>query len=298
MRPIAVVLIVVAVVASALAAFLARHWMASSSAQRGAEAATVEVLVAARDIPAGSVLAAGDLRLDKWPPSTINPRLVTRSAGGPDPVPGYVGKVTRFAVTQGEPISANSVFKPDAAGVLAGMLAPGMRAVSVAITNPSAVSGFVTPGDRVDVVLTADIGRDEGKHIENGPIVQYASETILRDVSVLAIDQLIARGRDSPAVLGKTATLEVTSKQAEILATAGMMGQLSLVLRSIAQAPAPANAAEAAAAKDPFTADTEVSKALEAVHADAFAPSPATPERQRGPTIRVNRGGAISTTGF
>jgi pilus assembly protein CpaB len=300
MRPIAVVLIVVAVIASGLAAFLAQHWMAASTVHEEGPAA-VEVLVAGHDIPAGAVLQAGDLRLDKWPQSAVNPRLVTRS-GGQDPVPGFVGRVARFAMAEGEPVTQDSVFKQDASGVLAGMLGPGMRAVSVAISNPSAVSGFVTPGDRVDVVLAADVGREEGKRIESGPIAQYAAETILRDVRVLAIDQQIARGRDSAAILGKTATLEVTPKQAEILTAAGLMGQLSLVLRSIAQAPANPvdkdSAGKDALAKDPFTADTEVSKALEAVHAGAFNAAPETPNAKRGPTVRVNRGGAISTTGF
>ncbi len=291
MRPIAVVLIVVAVIASALAAFLAKHWMTASSARQG-ELATVEVLVAGRDVPAGAVLQAGDLRLDKWPQSAITPRLATRG-GGRDPVPGFVGKVSRFAIAQGEPVTEGSVFAQSAAGLLAGMLAPGMRAVSVAISDTSAVSGFVTPGDRVDVVLGADIGRDEGKHIEAGPIAQFAAETIMEDVGVLAIDQRIARGRDSPAMQGKTATLEVTPKQAEILTAAGMMGQLSLVLRSIAQPPA-----KAAAIADPFTADTEVSKALEAVHAGVFAASPTTAGARRAPAVTVNRGGTISTTGY
>ena len=77
MRPIAVVLIVVAIIASGLAAFLAKHWMAASSSRQAAGTATVEVLVAGRDIAAGTVLGAGDLRLDKWPQSTVNPRLVT-----------------------------------------------------------------------------------------------------------------------------------------------------------------------------------------------------------------------------
>ncbi len=296
MRPIAVVLIVVAVVASGLAAFLAKHWMAASTARQVAQTATAEVLVAGQDIAPGTVLSAGDLRLDKWPQSTLSPRLVT-AAGGRNPMPGYVGKVTRFALANGQPITADDVFQEGAAGVLAGMLAPGMRAVSIAISNPSAVSGFVTPGDHVDVVLAADIRRDEGKTIEAGPIVQYAAETILEDVRVLAIDQQIARGKDSPAMLGKTATLEVTPKQAEILTTAAMMGQLSLVLRSIARAPAKV-AAKNALLNGPFTADTEVSKALEAVHAGAFAPAPESPKARRGPAVTVDRGGTISTTGY
>ena len=295
MRPIAVVLIVVAVIASGLAAFLAKHWMASSS-RRAVETETVGVLVAGRDIAAGTVLGAGDLRLDKWPRSTVSPRLIT-ATGAQSPIPGYVGKITRFALTEGEPVTADGVFKQDTAGVLAGMLEPGMRAVSIPITNSSAVSGFVTPGARVDVVLAADVARDEGKRLESGPIVQYAAETILRDVRVLAIDQQIARGKDGPAMLGKTATLEVSPKQAEILTTAGMMGQLSLVLRSIARAPAKA-VAKIPSLADPFTADTEVSKALEAVHAGAFAPAPESPKGRRIPTVTVNRGGTISTTGY
>ena len=288
MRPIAVILMVVALVASGLAAFLAKRWLTTSAERQEAAAQAVEVLVAARDVPAGLVLQAGDLRWDRWPLSLANPRLVTRTAGQ-DPAARFVGRTVRFGLTESEPLSDAAVFKPEA-GVLAGMLAPGMRAISIAITTPSGVSGFVMPGDRVDVVLGADVAREQGKRVESGPVAQYASETILEDVRVLAIDQQIARGRDGAAILGKTATLEVTSKQGEVLTTAGMMGQLSLVLRG------PGPDSGPAARPGTFTPDTEVSKALEAVRGSGTEGRSAI--RHHGTAIRVNRGGSISTKSF
>ena len=227
MRPIAVVLLVVAVIASGLAAFLAKHWMASSSSRRAAETETVGVLGAGRDIAAGTVLGAGDLRLDKWPRSTVSPRLVT-ATGARTPIPGYVGKITRFALTEGEPVTADGVFKQDTAGVLAGMLEPGMRAVSVPITNSSAVSGFVTPGDRVDVVLTRDMSTTPSMDGAHGG--KLASDVVIQNVRVLGMDLNADATSVHPAV-AHTATLEVTVQDAERLAVAAQAGTLSLALR-------------------------------------------------------------------
>lgn len=284
MRPVAMILVVVAVIAAGLVAFLAKRWVDAEQARQGGSR-VVEVLVAAHDVQAGAVLQAGDLRYDKWPASVVTPRLAT-TAGGVDPKPGFVGTVARFALAEGEPVTQAAVFKQEGAGLLAAMLGPGMRAASVAITNPSAVSGFITPGDHVDVVLAADINKQDGKAV--GPIVRYASETVLHDIRVLAIDQQIARGRDGAAIQGKTATLEVTPKQAEVLVTAGMLGQLSLVLRSTARGGDDA-------VGEPFTPDTEASKALLSAHG---APAAVEHRSGGGMAVKINRGGAVSSKSY
>jgi len=299
MRPIAVILLVVAVLAAGLAAFLAKRWVdAESARQDGGGPATAEVLVAAREIQVGAVLQAGDLRYDKWPLSAASPRLLIK-AGADDPMVTVVGSVARFAMADGEPVTLAGVFKQEGAGLLAGMLGPGMRAVSVAITNPSAVSGFITPGDRVDVVLGADVTRSDNQ-ASNDTIVKFAAETLLEDIRVLAIDQQFARGNNAAAIQGKTATLEVTPKQAELLTTAGLIGQLSLALRSTANPVA----TDAGVNKEPFTPDTEASRALKSLHegkTSAPEPEPAAPTRRRGrggASVKINRGGDISNKSF
>ena len=101
----------------------------------------------------------------------------------------------------------------------------------------------------------------------------------MRDVRVLAIDQQVARAADGGAVQGKTATVAVTPKQAEILAVASLLGPLQLVLRGEAVDPA-------APAKG-FSGDLETSQALRSLTGT-----------HQGPQVLVNRAGAITMEGF
>jgi pilus assembly protein CpaB len=292
MRPVAVILVVVAVVSAGLAAYLAKTWLDTQSRAKAPAAVveTIDVLVVARDLPAGTMLSDGDLRYDSWPISVAAGRFVTRKPGE-DVKAALIGQVSRRTLTEGEPFTQSATFKQDGSGILAGILGPGMRAVSVAITNASAVSGFVVPGDRVDVVMAADFQKSDNNGPKGGPIVRFAAETVLENVKILAIDQQIAKGKDGAAIPGKTATIEVTPKQAEVLITAGMVGQLSLVLRAMAK-----GAVEPAAGmvvRLPYTSDTEASKAMQ-----SLAGQKGKPSGGGGSGVLINRAGDISTKSF
>lgn len=291
MRPVRVIILAVAVVAALLTALLARRWMHGQEARMEPAAAAIalaEVVVAARDLPAGSLLLADDLRFEPWPASVAG-KLLVRGTGD-DPRAALAGQTVRRDLFAGEPVTAQAL-RPNRSGMLAGMLGAGNRAVSVAISNTSAAAGFVTPGDRVDVVLAADLLRTEGNNAaHNGPMVRYAAETVLTDVRVLAIDQSTRRNNDGGAVEGKTATLEVTPKQAELLAAAAMLGSLSLALRS-------ADAAEPVRAAIPFTADTEASRALDSLH-NSRPKVAAGAAKSGGAQVIVNRAGQISAQSF
>ncbi|MDA8233124.1 MAG: Flp pilus assembly protein CpaB [Magnetospirillum sp.] len=294
MRPIAVILVVVAALAAGLAAFLAKRWVdTASTAKQGEPVATIDVLVAAHEIAPGTVLKDGDLRYDRWPQAVLSPRLAVKTPAS-DPKTNFIGTVARFAFADGEPMTQDGVFKQDSGGVVSAMLAPGMRAVSIAVNPVSGVSGLVAPGDHVDVLLAEDVNKADnaGSAGSAGPIVRYAAETVLEDVRVLAIDQQVARSRDGAAIQGKTATVEVTPKQAEILATANMLGQLSLVLRSAAH---PEGGASDVAAKEPFTADTEASRALKSIRGKGLNSSSGA---RGGASVQINRAGAISSKSF
>lgn len=294
MRPIAVVLVVVALVFAIMTAFVAKRWLDAQASRKPVEVtATLDVLVVARDVAAGMPLADDDLRYDPWPASLIAERFVIRKPGE-EPKAKFIGQVARRPLVQGEPFAPAASFKQEGVGVLAGVLATGMRAVSVAITNASAVSGFVVPGDRVDVVMAADFQRADSDSVgKGGPIVRYAAETILEDVKVLAIDQQMAKGKDGGAIMGKTATLEVTSKQAEVLTAAGMVGQLSLVLRGVGGEPA----VPGQPPRIPYTSDTEASKAMQALMGGA-AKSKSGPRTGGGSGVLINRAGDISNKSF
>jgi pilus assembly protein CpaB len=141
-----------------------------------------------------------------------------------------LGTVVRYPITAGQPMTRGALVGPQDRGFLAAALGPGMRAVTVPVNASSSVAGFVFPGDRVDIVLTQEVGGGEGPPLK-------VSETVVRNVRVLATDQRI----DSKGEDGKTevrtfsnVTLEATPRIAEKIAVAQSVGQLSLSLRSIA----------------------------------------------------------------
>ena len=105
------------------------------------------------------------------------------------------------------------------------------RAVSVRISPETGAGGFILPNDRVDVILT----RRQSK----GGKETLASETILTNVRVLAIDQTLRSenaDKDDQVAIGKTATLALRPAEAEHLALSVASGEISLALRSMADA--------------------------------------------------------------
>jgi pilus assembly protein CpaB len=284
MRP-ALLVAVLALLAAGLTALLARSWLDKAATRPAAQAPTAEVLVMARDLPAGTVLKADDLRYDSWPLSNLSPRLIRRT-GAEDNRAAYAGRIARRQMLAGEPLAEEALAKHDDSGLMASLLAPGMRAISIPVTGPSAVSGFITPGDLVDVVVAADLARTlEGKTVApTNRLLRYAAETVLRDIKVLAIDQQVARAPDGGAVQGKTATVAVTPKQAEILTVAGLLGPLELVLRGKSEDPQkPAQG---------YSGDIETSLALRSLAGSHGGGGAA------GPSVEINRGGAVSVEGF
>ena len=143
----------------------------------------------------------------------------------------------------GEPITAPRLLKPGEAGFLAAALTPGLRAASVRIDAVSGDSGFIIPGDRVDILLAerypityAAADRATGGGLL--PTQKQVNSVILHDVRVLAIDQEMQDLENKPTV-GTTATVEVSVTQAQKLALASQMGVLSLALRSLTKADPP-----------------------------------------------------------
>lgn len=183
----------------------------------------VEVLVAARAISAGEAVGAGNVRWQLWLKSALVAGSVERRPGVASSAPAFEAAPARYPIQAGEPIVAAKLMRPGQGGVLAMMVAPGMRAVSVPIREETAAGGFIQPQDRVDVMLTRK-GRDGG-----GGAKGAASEIVLRGVKVLAI----GRGLDGHNAAGgqlRTATLELTQAQGRRLLAAQSTGEMSLAL--------------------------------------------------------------------
>src|SRR5262249_34103174 len=148
---------------------------------------------------------------------------------GTKPIEAFIGRVAREPLASREPITEAKTVEPGNGGVLAAVLRPGMRAVSVPVNNTSDVSGFIFPGDQGDVVVTETllVGGSSG-----GAAQRRVAETILQDVRVVAVDEKLDN-KNGEVGIAKNATLEVTPKQSEIIALANQMGKVSLSLRSL-----------------------------------------------------------------
>jgi len=153
---------------------------------------------------------------------------------GQRPMEDFIGAVVRSSLSDGEPITESRVVRPGDRGFLAAVLQPGYRAVSVNVTPSSGLNGLAYPGDHVDLLLTMSVTEDATDN--PNPRSHQVSETVLSDVRVLALDQRADDDNNKKDVaVPKTATLEVTPKQAEVVALVTEMGKLSLSLRSLAR---------------------------------------------------------------
>lgn len=262
-----IALVTAALVIAGLTAMFARNWMAAQQAaldsrpQAPAEAAApiaaTDVLVASRDVAIGSFIRAEHLKWQAWPDEAVAGDYITRGEGSAE---DFEGAVARRSVFAGEPVTDRLVVHPGDRGFLAAVLEPGKRAVSVPVDATTGISGFIFPGDRVDIILTF---RTAVKDDESGTAqTRQYSETLLRDVRVLAIDQRV-ENEDGAAKVAKTATLEVSPKQAEKVALGLQLGTLSLSLRSLAQgvtslASGAPGSDDAELPPRSFTSDTEI----------------------------------------
>lgn len=314
MRPIVIVLIVVALGAAGLTAFLALRFL-SDLQQQQAQQATPEqavggvedVLVAARDINPGEVLTDADLRWEQWPKAVIDQRFTLKTTGD-DPMGIFRDTMARRAVMLGEPVTQAMIIKQGDAGVTSAVLTPGMRSVTIEVSARQGAAGLILPGDHVDIMLITDarslasipenVGRDS--------LSRYAAEAILRNVKVIAINQLLAKEPGTgPGINSSTVTLEVTAEDAQRVMVAGQLGTLVLSLRGWAKN----EVSEEADAKAPvYVTDRETSRVLDElmqgglndnlfqmpVESEDTVEMPDPSSMMRVKSIRINRGGAVT----
>jgi pilus assembly protein CpaB len=227
MNIVRIIVLVVAGLAALAAAVFVRGAMqapapepARQEAAAPEPAAQMRVLAAARDIGPGERVDASDFRWTPWPEEAVIAAYLTQEADA-DALERLAGAVARSSFAAGEPVIERKLVQPGQAGFMAAVLTPGMRAVAVPISARSGAGGFILPNDRVDIIATEDN--------ENGA----GAVITVENVRVLAIDQTYSEEEDG-AVLGSTATLELTQDQARQVARAVAVGDVSLALRSVA----------------------------------------------------------------
>lgn len=218
----------VAAVAAGAAAFLANGFLGQPQKSEVVEVnkiAMTPVLITLKDIRVGEVLDESNLGWKKWPSDQVGQFMVTKS-GNADIFEELKDARARAGLFEGEPLNKRRIVKVGDAGFMAAVLPKGMRAISIRVSAETGAGGFILPNDRVDVLLTRKV--DGNRDV---------SEMVLTNVRVLAIDQQIKTTDDGGQVIvGKTATLELNPSQSEVLALVESSGQLSLALRSLADA--------------------------------------------------------------
>ena len=193
-----------------------------------------EILVATRTLDMGSVLAPADMEWINWPTNSVFEGAVTRdSLENPNSDLPVEGRLRR-RVAKGEPLVISALVQDSEVNFIAATLSDGMRAVAINVDAQTSVGGFVKPGDMVDVIMTYNVALPTDPELAqatNSIVTREASQTILENVKIMAVDQ---SATDSSEVsVGRTITLEVTPEQGEKIALAANMGTLSLSLRKI-----------------------------------------------------------------
>jgi pilus assembly protein CpaB len=207
-------LLIVAILVGGLAAFTARSIVMA----RPSGGPHTTLVVAEVPLRFGAELSPDNVTEAPWSSSAI-PTGAFRSKAD---LFKEGRRVVLASIESNEPILASRITGPGQKGGLSALIDPGMRAVAVRVDDVRGVAGFVTPGDRVDVVLTR-------KEDRGGASGSYA-DVLLQDVKVLGVDQ-IANASEEKASVAKAVTLEVTTEQAQKLVLAQGVGTLALVLR-------------------------------------------------------------------
>jgi pilus assembly protein CpaB len=218
MRQRTVLLLACALALGLASVVLAHQWLTRVPAV--AAAPTVTVVVARTAIAAGTRLARGDLAETPWPGVATPPgSFATIDLLLADP-----GRaVAMRPIDPGEPVLASKL-AANSRATLSAQIGDDRRAITIRVNDVLGVAGFVLPGDRVDVLLTRDLGQDN-------PI----TDVLLQRVKVLGIDQEASERKDKPMV-ARAVTLEVTPEEAQRVTLATDVGTLSLSLRNIADA--------------------------------------------------------------
>ena len=212
------VVLVVALVAAAGASYAAYLAMERVSAGR-ARPTTVPVVVAAREVPVGTLLTKDHLTVIAWPATSKVQGAVGRLEDALD-------RGTILALAVNEPVTEAKLAPKGAGAGLSTTIAPGMRAISIKVNEVVGVAGFVVPGSRVDVLITIDPVNEQKNSM---------TRVVVSNVQVLTagsrIDQETAQ-KDGKPISASVVTLLVSPEDAERIALAQNEGKITLTLRN------------------------------------------------------------------
>ncbi|MGI9475489.1 MAG: Flp pilus assembly protein CpaB [Hyphomicrobiaceae bacterium] len=222
-----------AVSAGALALGLSATYMRNlhqeASAFYGAQVRAVKtkpvamstVVTLAKSLPYGHKLRRGDFKETPWPVKSIPPgafRNINALFSAHDT------PIARFELSEGEVMLPAKINRSDRQSALSLLLPEGMRAVTIKVNEVRGVGGFIQPKDRVDIIMTEKSSvTDKGAPRRNS--------VLLQDILVMAIGQNVSAQNYKPTV-ANSVTVAVNLHDAQKLALANTVGQLSLALRN------------------------------------------------------------------
>lgn len=220
MRGQGLIILGVAILIGLAAVFLANSYLGRVEQQQTTTAqGMVKVAVASVPLEFGAPITPDKIRLVDWPAGSL-PEGTFSSI--PQLLPMNHTRVALRPMAANEPILRSKISGEGGRAAISAVLDPTKRAVAVRVGDVAGVAGFVLPGDVVDVLITRTPLNPNGNS-------QQITDVLLQKVRVIAIDQDASDSTDKPAV-GKTATLEVAQVDAQKLALAQQVGQLSLAL--------------------------------------------------------------------
>jgi len=225
---------------------------------------TTNVVVAAHDLTIGERVTAQDLKWQPWPADALNPSFVTDGqstvappagtgaavanqtgkvaaeavnavTGGHSPMDALFGAIVKTPVLANEPVTSAKLVRGGEGGFMSVVLKPGMRAIAMPVDVKTDAGGFILPGDRVDVLQARQVDMPGS----NGQ-KPYVVQTILHNIRILAIDQNAQAPKNgAQSAIGTVATIEVSPADAEAVTLAKAQGEMTLTLRSYADAGGP-----------------------------------------------------------
>jgi pilus assembly protein CpaB len=207
-------LIGLSLVLALCAVWLANRWL-QNTAKPVAGSAVVRIAVASREIPFGAKIEESQVKLLDWPKANLPTEYFSDTKQ-------VIGEVSTQTIYPGDVFNKLRIRTHLGGSPLSALIEPNMRAVSVRVNDVVGVSGFLLPGNRVDVLST---------YKPTGVAKEAATETLLEDVKVLAVDQEASPEKNKPVVV-RSVTLEVHPEQAELLAKATGEGSIQLSLRN------------------------------------------------------------------
>ncbi|MCU1337807.1 MAG: hypothetical protein JWO19_3388 [Bryobacterales bacterium] len=211
---------------------------------------TAQVVVATRDLQIGTLIGAADVRMGPW--------VGTLPKGALDKLDAALNRGAIANMYQGEPVIADRLAATGSGGGLAAIIPPGLRASAVRVDEVVGLAGFVTPGMRVDVLMS---GIPPGGNPNEGSRVN----TLLQNIQVLSAGENLQKDSEGKAHPVQVVNLLVTPEQAEKLTLASNQTHIQLVLRN--------------------PLDTETASPPGALMSELFGTSGPRPPRAPGPTL-------------